>query len=101
MKLEKKQIINLLKILPCSKNESAWNRGIRMYVVKLLEELPDDYYFACENASEVEQTLEELRKIMINGANTWLEYSENGRALLQAYFLIKNVIRDFAHQYYK
>ena len=141
MKLEKKQIITLLKVLPYCKNESAWNRGARKYAFELLEELPDDYYFACENASEVEQTLKELRKIMLKGANTWIEYSENGlayiynydiakalcspsefsstnegakkpnkyetwidvqgRALVQAWFLIKNVIRDFGHQYYK
>lgn len=141
MKLNKNQIISLLKVLPYRKNESAWNRGVRRYAVELIEKLPDRYYFACENASEVEQTLKELRKILLNGANTWLEYSENGcayiydydiakslcsplefissnegakkpnkyetwldvqgRALFQAWFLIKNVIRDFGHQYYK
>lgn len=141
MKLEKKQIITLLKLLPYCKNESAWNRGVRKYAFELLEKLPDDYYFVCENASEVEQTLKELRKIMLNGYNTWIEYSENGcayiydydiakslcspseficsnegekkynryetwidvqgRALLQAWFLIKNIIRGFGHQYFK
>lgn len=71
MKLEKKQIINLLEALPSGKN-----------------------------VSEVEQNLKELRKKLLNGANTWIEYSENGRALFQAWFLIKNVIREAAHQYF-
>lgn len=141
MMLDKNQIISLLKVLPYRKNVSAWDRGVKRYAFELLEELPDDYYFVAENAQDLEDTLKELRKILLKGANTWIEYSETGcayiydydiakalcspsefissnegdkkpnkyetwldvqgRALCQAWFLIKNVIRDFGHQYYK
>lgn len=140
MKLEKKQVVNLLRGLPYRKNESAWNRGVKNYALDLIEELPDDYYFVSENASEVEENLKDLRKILLNGSNSWLDYSYDGcaliydcdiayvlcspselartqwgekqpnnyenwldlqaRALVQAWFLIKKVIRDFAEQYY-
>lgn len=89
MKLDKKIIIKLLKVLPYRKNESAWNRGVRDYAFELLEELPDEYYFACENASEAEQTLKELRKILLNGANSWIEYSEKGCSYIYDYDIAK------------
>lgn len=99
MKLEKNQIISLLRSLPYRKNESAWDRGVRSYALKLLEKLPDGYYFACENASEVGQNLKELRKNMLNGSNTWIEYSENGFAYLYNYDIAKALCSpwEFTH----
>ena len=45
MKLEKKQIIELLERVPMRKNISSWDRGVKKYSEELIHKLPADQYF--------------------------------------------------------
>lgn len=74
MKLDKKQIIKLLKGAPYLENCLSCDRGIQKYALKLVNQLTTEYYFACENATEIETTLKELRKTLLNCANSLREY---------------------------
>src|SRR3990167_9634133 len=52
---------------------SAWERGVNAYALELIEELPDDAEFYGSPAD---------RKTLLNGADTWTQYSEGGAALI-------------------
>ena len=51
---------------------SAWSRGVKAYAIELVEGLNDD----TDLANEVM-----LQKELLNGAHSWLQYSEGGCAL--------------------
>lgn len=60
------------------KDRSAWNKGVTIYALELLDEIKEyiDY-----NGKEPE-TLEELKRIALNGAENWDEYSWGGCSLI-------------------
>ena len=51
---------------------SAWARGVKAYAVELLEDLDD----GADLSNEVM-----LQKALLNGAQSWAQYSEGGAAL--------------------
>ena len=51
---------------------SAWDRGVKAYAVELVESLDD----SADLANEVM-----LQKALLNGAQSWAQYSEGGAAL--------------------
>ena len=51
---------------------SAWTRGVQAYAVELLEDIDD----GADLANEVM-----LQKELLNGAQSWAQYSEGGAAL--------------------
>ena len=52
---------------------SAWSRGVKAYAVELVESLSDD----ADLSNEVM-----LQKALLNGADSWHQYSEGGCALV-------------------
>ena len=57
MKLDKKQIIELLERVPMRKNISAWDRGVKKYSEELIHKLPDDYYFYVDKQEDLEKRI--------------------------------------------
>ena len=52
---------------------SAWGRGVHAYAIELVESLDD-------SADLSNETL--LRKALLNGADSWQQYSEGGSSLV-------------------
>ena len=56
-----------------SKARSAWARGVRMYALELLDSL---------EVEEVPSSFFELKKLLLNGADSWKAYSWGGCSLI-------------------
>ena len=59
---------------------SAWNKGVKLYALDLVDELAEAIesgYFVEENLSDPKL----LKRQMLKGAETWLEYAEGGCGL--------------------
>ena len=52
---------------------SAWDKGVKLYALDLIEEMPDDQEFY---GSPMD------RKDLLNGADDWQQYSEGGCSLI-------------------
>ncbi len=64
-----------------SKARSAWDRGVKVYALELLEKLQEDIewgYFDAEDLNSPKL----VERAMLNGAKDWYEYSWGGCALI-------------------
>ena len=52
---------------------SAWRKGVQLYALDLIEELPDNQEFYGSPAD---------KKELLNGADDWQQYSEGGCSLI-------------------
>ena len=68
-----KTINQLREAIKNSPARSAWSKGIKLYALELIEELPDDQEFYGSPADEKE---------LLNGADNWQQYSEGGCSLI-------------------
>lgn len=82
IKLDKKSIKWLLDKAPQRKNISAWKNGVKNYAIALIDKLPDDYCMIFNNQRELENHLTILKKLLLNGAENWHQYSYGGRAYI-------------------
>lgn len=64
--------------LETRKDRSAWGKGVAIYALELLDEIKESIDY---NGKEPE-TLEELKRIALNGAENWDEYSWGGCSLI-------------------
>ena len=67
--------------LKTRKDRSAWDKGVTVYALELLEQLVeavDGGYFAEDDLDAPKL----VRKALLNGADSWEEYSWGGRALI-------------------
>ena len=64
-----KTISQLKKAIEKEPARSAWNKGVKLYALELIEELPDDQEFYGSPAD---------KKVLLNGADSWQQYSEGG-----------------------
>ena len=64
--------------LETRKDRSAWDKGVTIYALELLDEIKESIDY---NGKEPE-TMEELKKIALNGAENWDEYSWGGCSLI-------------------
>lgn len=55
------------------KTRSAWDRGVIAYTLDLIEELPEE---------ELPQSRALLEKMLLNGAQSWDQYSWSGCSLI-------------------
>lgn len=55
------------------KARSAWSRGVKEYAVELIENIDNDVIPECRR---------DLEKILLNGAESWEEYSWGGLSLI-------------------
>lgn len=63
----------LMKRIENEKTKSAWKKGVKNYALDLVDGLELD---------ELPETWEELKALLLNGADGWLQYSWGGCALI-------------------
>lgn len=66
------------KILEERKDRSAWDKGVTVYALEMLENVAESINY---DGKEPE-TKTELKEIAMNGAESWEEYSWGGSALI-------------------
>lgn len=66
------------KNLETRKDRSAWNKGVTVYALEMLDEVAESIDY---NGKEPE-TRKELKALALNGAESWEEYSWGGSALI-------------------
>ena len=72
--MEIKELINKLQKYG---DRSKWGRGVSFYGIMILENLQDDHKQINENI-----TFKELESLLLNGAESWRQYSYGGCALV-------------------
>ena len=82
IKLDKDCIRCLVEKAPQRKNVSAWDRGVKNYAYGIIEELPDDYCFYFDSCTDLEKHFKILKKLLLNGADNWRQYSYCGNAYI-------------------
>lgn len=68
--------LDLLQKVENKKVRGAWNNGVKMYAIELLDDAASNR--ECEEFS----TLDELKEAILNGASDWMQYSEGGCSLI-------------------
>ena len=68
-----KTINQLREAIKNSPARSAWSKGVKLYALELIEEMPDDQEFYGSPAD---------KKELLNGADNWQRYSEGGCSLI-------------------
>lgn len=68
----------ILTVLEARKDRSAWDKGVTVYAVDLL----DEYQMRAEFEGREAADRKELEEWLLNGASTWSEYSWGGSALI-------------------
>lgn len=77
MEREKKMLVDVLRrnVSEC-RNRSAWDRGVHAYAMELLDDMADNFRWA-----DVPDTVDELKRLLLNGAADWNQYSWGGCSL--------------------
>lgn len=73
-----KSYSDILAELQARKDRSAWNKGVTIYALSLL----DNYQERAEFDGREAASCKELEEWLLNGASTWGEYSWGGSALI-------------------
>ena len=68
----------MTKELEARKDRSAWNKGVTLYALELVEELEERAEYEGRNP----EAGKECREWMLNGAQDWDQYSRGGRSLI-------------------
>ena len=68
-----KTISQLRTAIELTPARSAWSKGIKLYALELIEEMPADQEFYGSPAD---------KKELLNGAGNWQQYSEGGCSLI-------------------
>ena len=63
----------IIEAVKAKKARSYWNKGVQTYAIEMLEFVTD---------WNPDLTLENCRKILLNGADDWYHYSVSGRFLV-------------------
>lgn len=64
-----------------TKTRSAWDRGVKAYAEELVEELAEAVRDGWVDETDISNR-RLLEKAMLNGADSWSQYSEGGCALI-------------------
>lgn len=68
--------LDLLQKVESVKVRGAWNKGVKMYAIELLDDA--DANRECPEFT----SLSELKDAIFNGASDWMQYSEGGCSLI-------------------
>jgi hypothetical protein len=60
---------------------SAWDKGVKVYALELVDDLAEAIKGGCFDAEDLEAP-NLLRRQLLNGASDWQEYSDGGCALI-------------------
>lgn len=71
-----KSYSDILAALEARKDRSAWDKGVTVYAVDLLDEYQERAKFEGREAAD----RKEFKEWLLNGASTWSEYSWGGSA---------------------
>lgn len=81
--LTKYDLKMLLERAPLRKNASAWTKGVLDYACYLVDTLEDEYIFNFKYPiSLLDEEIKELKKKLLNGADSWHDYSYWGNAYI-------------------
>ena len=69
------------KNLESRKDRSAWNKGVTVYALELLDEAAEQIDYTGKDP----ETRAELKAIVLNGASDWSQYSWSGSSLIYDY----------------
>lgn len=74
--------INEIKQAIAARNDrSAWDKGVDVYALEMLDELAENIAGGYVSADVLEDRAA-CRKTLLNGARDWKQYSEGGAALI-------------------
>lgn len=77
MEREKKMLVDVLRRnVSERRNRSAWDKGVHAYAMELLDDMADNFRWA-----DVPDTVDELKRLLLNGAADWNQYSWGGCSL--------------------
>ena len=65
------QAQKIIEILKARKDKSAWDKGVTAYSIELIE-----------NFDELSANTKEIEKTLLNGADSWEQYSWGGCSLI-------------------
>ena len=82
IKLDKDYIRCLVGKASQRKKVSAWNKGVKNYAMLLIDNLPNDYCMIFDNQRELKEHIKILKKLLLNGADNWYQYSYYGCAFI-------------------
>lgn len=68
--MKKTELLNAIENM---KARSAWDRGVKEYAYELVEGL---------EVEEIPEDSQELKSLLLNGADTWKQYSWGGSSLI-------------------
>jgi len=68
--------LDLLQKVENVKVRSAWNKGVKEYAIELLDDAASNR--KCEEFA----SLQELKEVILNVAENWMQYSEGGCSLI-------------------
>lgn len=71
----------IIKIEADSNNRSTWNRACKTYAIELIEYLSSDEIAHLVNCARAAR-LDDFRKVLLNGAQNWAQFSFGGCALV-------------------
>jgi hypothetical protein len=71
-----KTITEIIKIIESTNPRSAWNKGVKIYALEILEEMPKNVEYG---------TIEAMKADALNGARDWDHYSWSGCSLVYNY----------------
>lgn len=74
-------LVRVMSNVEQTKTRSAWERGVKAYAVELVEDLAFNVQCGWHTADDF-SSRRLLEKAMLNGANSWNQYSEGGCALI-------------------
>lgn len=74
------KITDIITALENRKTRSAWDKGVNQYALDLCDRLAEalDY----DGLEEVPESVSIIRKMLLNGASDWHEYSWGGCSLI-------------------
>ena len=84
------QIARIREIIEYTKRRSAWDKGVKMYALELLENYSEMLDYAKETGDYAPRFLE---SVLLNGANDWMAYSEGGCSLVCSADIAKRLCR--------
>lgn len=70
-----KNVIDIKKAIEARKARSAWDRGVQLYALELVENLES------LDGDDLE-SVQMVKKALLNGASNWSEYSWGGCSLI-------------------
>lgn len=71
---------NIIEKLNERNDRSAWDKGVTIYALELCESLEESLRY--EGVEEVPESIKILEKMLLNGADSWEQYSWGGCSLI-------------------